>query len=137
MTTYSIRELRAKAGQILDSLAEGKEVIITRRGKPCAVITSVSPFNDPSKADEPTQMTQAATDAEARPRLSSEELGGRVVGEWPEWVARGEAPEKLPLRDAFPNLGAADELSFEEFQRFVKGLHHFTSQDTGETIDGR
>lgn len=42
MTTYSIRELRAKAGQILDSLAEGEEVIITRRGKPCGKLVAVA-----------------------------------------------------------------------------------------------
>ena len=42
MTTYSIGELRAKAGQILDSLAEGEEVIITRRGKPCGKLVAVA-----------------------------------------------------------------------------------------------
>ena len=140
MTTYSIRELRAKAGQILDSLAEGEEVIITRRGKPCAVITSASSFNDPSKTGESTRVSQASTAEDARPRISIEELRERVVGAWPEWVTRGEAPGKLPprtLRDASPEADADDELSFEELQQFIKGLHHFTSPDTGETIDGQ
>ena len=140
MTTYSIRELRAKAGQILDSLAEGEEVIITRRGKPCAVITSVPPSNDPLKADESGQMSEDATNEETLPHLSIEELRGHVVGEWPEWVARGEAPVKRPLhtlRDEIPNSNSTDELSLEELQQFIKGLHHFTSPDTGETIDGR
>ena len=139
MTTYSIRELRAKAGQILDTLSEGEEVIITRRGVPCAVITGASSLNGPSTADESTQAAQAVTDAEARPRLSIEELRGRVVGAWPEWVMRGEAPAKLPLPtldDAFPKADSDDELSFEELQGFIKGLHHFRSPDTGETIDG-
>ena len=139
MTTYTISQFKAKAAEILDTLSEGEEVIITRRGKSCAVITIVSSSNGPSKADEPTQMSQAAADAEARQRLSIEELRGRVVGAWPEWVTRGEAPKKLPLhtlRDAFPKVDTDDELSFEELQRFIKGLHHFTSPDTGETIDG-
>lgn len=35
MTTYSIREFKARASQILRDLAEGDEVIITRRGQPC------------------------------------------------------------------------------------------------------
>ena len=47
MTTYSIRELRAKAGQILDSLAEGEEVIITRRGKPCGKLVAVAAERPP------------------------------------------------------------------------------------------
>lgn len=139
MTTYSIRELRAKAGQILDSLAEGEEVIITRRGKPCAVITSVPPSNGSSRADESGQMPEESTDESARPRLSIEELRGRVAGAWPEWVAHGEAPNELPLhalRDEFPMMDNADELTFAELQQFIKGLHHFTPPETGESIDG-
>lgn len=43
MTTYSIREFKARASQILRDLAEGEEVIITRRGKPCGKLTAVPP----------------------------------------------------------------------------------------------
>lgn len=43
MTTYSIREFKARASQILRDLAEGDEVIITRRGKPCGKLTAVPP----------------------------------------------------------------------------------------------
>ena len=42
MTTYSIREFKAKASAILRELEHGDEVIITRRGKPCGKLTSVS-----------------------------------------------------------------------------------------------
>ncbi len=43
MTTYSIREFKAKVSAILRELEEGEEVIITRRGKPCAKLTPVPP----------------------------------------------------------------------------------------------
>ena len=43
MTTYSIREFKAKASAILRELEDGDEVIITRRGKPCAKLTPVPP----------------------------------------------------------------------------------------------
>ena len=43
MTTYSIREFKAKASAILREIEDGEEVIITRRGKPCAKLTSVPP----------------------------------------------------------------------------------------------
>ena len=43
MTTYSVREFKAKASAILRGLQDGDEVIITRRGKPCAKLTPVPP----------------------------------------------------------------------------------------------
>ena len=43
MTTYSIREFKARASQILRDLAEGEEVIITRRGQPCGKLTDIPP----------------------------------------------------------------------------------------------
>ena len=41
MTTYSIREFKARVSEILRDLDQGAEVIITRRGKPCGRLTSV------------------------------------------------------------------------------------------------
>ncbi len=41
MTTYSIREFKARVSEILRDLDEGQEVIITRRGKPCGRLTTV------------------------------------------------------------------------------------------------
>ena len=41
MTTYGIREFKARVSEILRDLDEGEDVIITRRGKPCGRLTSV------------------------------------------------------------------------------------------------
>lgn len=42
MTTVSIRELKAKVSEILRDLEHGEEeIIITRRGKPCAKLVPV------------------------------------------------------------------------------------------------
>ncbi len=41
MTTYSVREFKAKVSEILHALEDGEEVIITRRGKPCAKLTHI------------------------------------------------------------------------------------------------
>ena len=46
MTTYSIREFKAKSSEILRSLDDG-EVIITRRGKPCGRLVAVQPQSQP------------------------------------------------------------------------------------------
>lgn len=53
MTTYSIREFKARASQILRDLAEGDEVIITRRGQPCGKLTAVPP--PPAAAEKPAR----------------------------------------------------------------------------------
>lgn len=43
MTTVSVRELKAKASEILRELeASGEEVIVTRRGKPCGKLVRVA-----------------------------------------------------------------------------------------------
>ena len=41
MPTYTISQFKARASQILQSLEDGDEVIITLRGKPCAKLTAV------------------------------------------------------------------------------------------------
>ena len=43
MTTYSIREFKARISEILRGLDDGQEVIITRRGKPCGRLMPVPP----------------------------------------------------------------------------------------------
>ena len=43
MPTYTITQFKAKAREIIDNLKEGDEVIITRRGKPCARLELVDP----------------------------------------------------------------------------------------------
>lgn len=46
MTTYGIREFKARVSEILRDLEEGEEIIITRRGKPCGRLTGVPPAPD-------------------------------------------------------------------------------------------
>ena len=46
MTTYNIREFKAKVSEILSALSYGEEVIITRRGKPCG---RLSPIQNPTE----------------------------------------------------------------------------------------
>ena len=41
MTTYGIREFRTRVSGILRNLDDGEEVIITRRGEPCARLMPV------------------------------------------------------------------------------------------------
>ena len=41
MTSYGIREFKSRLSEILRGLDEEDEVIITRRGRPCARLTSV------------------------------------------------------------------------------------------------
>lgn len=47
MTTYNIREFKARVSEILNNLTQGEEVIITRRGKPCGKLSPID-----STADE-------------------------------------------------------------------------------------
>jgi prevent-host-death family protein len=46
MTTYSIREAKARLSEILRDLDRGDEVIITRRGRPCGRLTAVNGSSD-------------------------------------------------------------------------------------------
>lgn len=43
MVTYGVREFKAKVSEILDGLADGEEVVITKRGKPCGKLTPMGP----------------------------------------------------------------------------------------------
>ena len=53
MTTYSIREAKARLSEILRQLDRGDEVIITRRGRPCGRLISV----DAGADDRPSLAT--------------------------------------------------------------------------------
>ena len=46
MTTYSIREFKARDSEILRDMEEGVEVIITRRGKPRGRLTVLGAPNE-------------------------------------------------------------------------------------------
>ena len=43
MTTYGVREFKARVSEILRGLEHGEEVTITRRGKPCGRLTPLQP----------------------------------------------------------------------------------------------
>ncbi len=51
MTTYGVREFKTRVSDILRNLDDGEEVIITRRGKPCAKLTPIpqSGFGEASR----------------------------------------------------------------------------------------
>ena len=57
MTTYSIREAKARLSEILRDLGRGDEVIITRRGRPCGRLTAV----DAGADDKPSLATLMGT----------------------------------------------------------------------------
>ena len=57
MTTYSIREAKARLSEILRDLDRGEEVIITRRGRPCGRLTGV----DAGADDKPSLATLRGT----------------------------------------------------------------------------
>ena len=57
MTTYSIREAKARLSEILRDLDRGDEVIITRRGRPCGRLTAV----DAGADDKPSLATLMGT----------------------------------------------------------------------------
>ncbi len=60
MTTYSIREFKAKTSEILRGLAAGEDVVITRRGKPCGRLVAVesAPDSKPSLSALKGALTQ-------------------------------------------------------------------------------
>lgn len=43
MTTFAIKEFKARASAILRDLSAGDSVVITRHGKPCAKVTGLAP----------------------------------------------------------------------------------------------
>lgn len=43
MDFITVRELRAESGKVWDKLAAGEEIVITRNGKPFAIMTPTEP----------------------------------------------------------------------------------------------
>ena len=76
MATYGIREFKARASEILRNVEEGEEVIITRRGKPCGKLTSVSP------SEENPALTALREKYSSLPDLDFEELQATIKGFW-------------------------------------------------------
>jgi len=50
VTTYGVREFKARLSEILSGLEEGDEVIITRHGKPCARLTAAPKPEDEKRS---------------------------------------------------------------------------------------
>jgi len=50
VTTYGVREFKARLSEILSGLEEGDEVIITRHGKPCARLTAAPKPDDEKRS---------------------------------------------------------------------------------------
>lgn len=48
MTTVSLRDLRNHGGDVLDSVARGESVTVTRRGKPLAELRPISTTGTPA-----------------------------------------------------------------------------------------
>ena len=88
VTTISVRELKAKASEILRQLetTDNLEVVITRHGKPCAKLVSLGK----KRAEIPT----LAKDRKEIP-----------------WS------ERISMRGAYPNLPELTDEDFEEAKR--------------------
>ncbi len=69
MTTYSVREFRARMSEILQSVEDGEEVIITRRGKPCGRLTAVS-----SSQQKPSLRTLRGAFADVLPEATYQDF---------------------------------------------------------------
>ena len=84
MTTYSIREAKARLSEILRGLDRGEEVIITRRGRPCGRLTAV----DTDADDRPSLATLrgALTDLPDAEYRDFQDVKGI-------WETRTEPPE--------------------------------------------
>ena len=77
MTTYGIREFKARVSEILRNLEKGEEVIITRRGKPCGKLTAV-----PLSEGEKPALAALREKYSSLPDLGFEELQATIKGFW-------------------------------------------------------
>ena len=77
MTTYGIREFKARVSEILRNLEKGEEVIITRRGKPCGKLTAVPPPEGENPA-----LAALREKYSSFPDLEFEELQATIKGFW-------------------------------------------------------
>ena len=82
MPTYTITQFKTNASQILDSLNEGEEVIITRRGKPCAKVTTISPTTEGKRSSRSLMGALATPNT---PNLNQEELQALIREIRDEW----------------------------------------------------
>ena len=62
MQSVSAKELKNRTGEVLRRVGEGEKVLITKRGKPCAILTPVSEEEIPAPGLRP--YAEAWTDIE-------------------------------------------------------------------------
>ena len=90
MPTYTLTQFKAKAGEIIDNLEDGDEVIITRRGKPCGKLTSVTESVEPTQKKRSLAELRGAYADPDTPDLEFDELQAIIKGCWKNF---GELPE--------------------------------------------
>jgi prevent-host-death family protein len=79
MKTVSVREAREKIGSLLDAVSAGENIVITRRGKPVAQLTTIETddtriqFSDRTKFRE--QISSSRVTAENLVRDMRDERG--------------------------------------------------------------
>jgi prevent-host-death family protein len=77
MAEVGIRELKAQASRVIDEVAAGASYVVTRRGRPAAVIIPIEDAEDVvlANADEFVRMRRRARQDHAKGRtLSLDEL---------------------------------------------------------------
>lgn len=115
MTTYGIREFKARVSEILRNLENGEEVIITRRGKPCGKLTAAPPPEGENPA-----LAALREKYQSLPDLEFEELQATIKGFWKVRPLPGDDGNRslATLRGAFRDtLPAATWDDFQEIKK--------------------
>lgn len=84
MPTYTLTQFKTRASEILDSLDDGDEVIITRRGKPCAKMTAIS---HTAEEKRPSRSLMGILATPNTPDWDHEELQGHIREIRDSWKA--------------------------------------------------
>ena len=87
MSTYSITEAKARLGALVEQVARGEPVILTKRGKPVARIISFSaPITDlPAKPKFDLARLRAFRATQKRSKVNSAVMIRKMRGEEPGW----------------------------------------------------
>ena len=117
MPTYTITQFKAKAGEIIDNLEDGDEVIITRRGKPCAKLEPVEP--PVKKKDNQESLMGAYRDSLPEATWEDFQEAKKV---WPDGSL--EADEKPSLRSLMGILATPNtpDWDYEELQGHIREI---------------
>ena len=114
-TTYGIGEFKARLSEILRALEEGEEIVITRRGKPCAKLTLPAPAeaNGAAPEEKPFPKLQPGQSAAGilrgyLPDLEWEDFklaeGPRLPVDLPPAKPIEEPPLGTPLKGAYRDI---------------------------------